>query len=159
MRNILTVSTALILAVFFIDCSTVKIPTQGDLGRKARRAAKAELTEGTVEVLESTMEKTEGYDFSDDKGIIITGKAKYIPAKVKPEPFEDFDGEFQFNLLDANGNKVRTFYSGGTSTEMGEYGNRENVEPNKPFPFKIESKQIDLEDWEKIAAHEFIRWH
>lgn len=159
MRNFLVFSTTLVLTLFFISCSTAKIPGKGALAGKAKSTAKAELTEGTVEVLESAMEKTEGYDFSEDKGIIITGTAKYIPAKVNPEPFEDFNGDFRFILLDQNGNQVRTFYVSSIAAECGVNGKKENVKPNEAFPFKLEKKDIDPDDWEKTVDHEFKEWH
>ncbi len=152
-------AAAFIAIIFITSCSMVEIPVKGDLAREAKSKAKAEVTEGTVEVLESEMEKTEGYDFSEKKGIIITGTAKYIPAKVNPVPFEDFDGEFRFILLDEDGNQVRTFYVSSFGAECGLHGNKENVKPNEAFPFKLESNQIDPEDWNKIEDHEFKEWH
>ncbi|MFO8066107.1 MAG: hypothetical protein R6U11_00860 [Bacteroidales bacterium] len=152
-------AVAFIATIFITSCSMLNKPTSGDLARKGEDKAKEESTEGTVEVIESEMEKTEGYDFSDKKGIIISGKAKYIPAKVNAKPFEDFDGEFRFILLDGNGNKLRTFYVSTIGAEMGKNGEPENVEPNEPFSFKLEKNDIDPEDWEKVEGHEFKEWY
>lgn len=146
--------------IFIASCSMLNKPTAGGIADKAEDNAKEELTEGTVVIIDSKMEKNEGYDFSDDKkGIIISGTAKYIPAKVNPEPFEDFDGDFRFILLDGNGLKVRTFYVSTIAAEMGENGVPENVKPNEPFPFKLEKKDIDIEDWEKVEDHKFKEFY
>lgn len=156
----INIAAAFLTIVFISSCSMFRMPTVGGVAGKAVDKAEDKLTEGTVEVIESSMEKTEGYTFSEDKmGIIISGTAKYIPAKVGAVPFEELDGEFSFNLLDANGNKVRTFNSFHYHAEMGKNGEPENVEPNEPFPFKLEGKSIALEDWKKIEDHEFQEWH
>jgi len=146
-------------AAFVFGCSAVKPPVAQDMIPRSEPEVEEAVTKGTVDVIESEMEKNEGYSFSEKKGIIISGMAKYIPAEVNPVSFENFDGEFQFILLDADGNQVRLFRSGWATTEMGEDGKKANVEPNEPFPFTIESKEIDPDDWEKIVNHEFRRWY
>ena len=151
--------TAFMATIFICGCGILSKPTSKDVVKKTEDKTEEELTEGTVVVLESKMEKTEGHDFSDKKGIIISGKAKYIPAKINPVAFEDFGGEFQFILLDADGNKVRLLRSGWCSTKMGKYGEKSNVEPNEPFQFTVENLEISQEDWEIIDNHVFRRWY
>lgn len=154
------VTVAFIATMFISGCSMLNKPTVGGLANTAKDEAEVEYTEGAMVILESKMEKTEGYDFSEDKGIIISGTAKYIPADVNPVSFEEYGEyrEFKFNLLDADGNKVRSFNSFHYQAELGEDGEIENIEPNEPFPFILEGYTIDPEDWEEIEDYEFIEF-
>lgn len=155
----MNIALAIVATIFISSCSMLNKPTAIGVADKVEDKAEDELTEGTVVVIDSKMEKNDGYDFSDKKGIIISGTAKYIPAKVNPKPFDDFYGEFRFILLDSNGNRVRTFYISNFEAEMGENGEPENVEPNESFHFKLEKMDINLDDWNKTEDHKFNKWY
>lgn len=159
MKTISRLSVFVLFTVFLFGCSTVKPPVTGELLRQDEEVEEQAPAAGIVEVVESEMDKSEGYSFSEKKEIVIRGTARYIPHEANPLPFGELDGELQFVLLDANGEQVRLFRGGFVTSELGPGGNKEDVEPNEPFPFKLESKEVDPADWERIVDHEFKQWY
>ncbi len=87
--------------------------------------------------------------------IKITGKAIFMQSEEK-EKFKDLIGRPVFYLLDSSGNKVMEFKGG---FKCGEYGNEENISPQKPFPFVAEDGLVKKELWNNIAACKFIKWN
>ncbi|MDD5067350.1 MAG: FlgO family outer membrane protein [bacterium] len=85
----------------------------------------------------------------------IIGKGIYIPSDEEPLPFKDLTWVPVFNLLDRDGNKITEFKGG---FKYGEYGNEENIKPQKPFPFTGEDGLVKKEFWDKVASCEFVKW-
>jgi hypothetical protein len=146
--KIATMMVALVAIAFLCGCAGVPKPGVKGVAKKAA-------TEARVEVLESEMEKIakglgEGYST-----IKITGKAVYRPAKVGAKPFKDLTYLVSFDLLDAAGRKVTKLEG---IPACGEYGQKENVVPNEPFPFVLEESMIKTDQWAVITSHKFVAW-
>ncbi len=115
--------------------------------KKSAEAPRVDITEYKIEKIAEGL----GKNYSTIK---ITGKAVFIQSAGK-EKFKDLISMPVFNLIDSGGNKIMEFKG---SFKCGEYGNEENIKPQKPFPFTAEDGLVKKEFWEKTAACQFIKW-
>ena len=149
-------SITLFAIVLFFVCATSKVNAQIPVETpSAKEMAKRYFKYGKVEVLESNMEKIEGAS-DEHGGIIITGIAKYTPAKIGKKPFKDLIYTVRFDLFDDAGKKV--IHVDG-SPDCGENGKAENVKYKEPFPFVFEYTMIPLDKYIKITSQKLNLWY
>jgi len=155
--RIIIMTIALVLIVFLIGCATVKskVPGTGTGEATAKKAA----TEGTVEVLEVKMEKTEINNKDASSNLKVTGKAIYHPAKAGAKSFEDYiSGHgIVIHFYDVKGMKLPF------KVDIGDYGEDnkpENIKPNEPFPFEAETgtAYIGMDNFTKAVSCKAKAW-
>ena len=145
--RIVTMMAALVTIAFFVSCAG--LPKVGVPGAKG--VAKKALTEGTVEVLECKMAKTEVDNKDALSNLKVTGKAIYHPAKVGNKSFKDYALDVRVEFYDAQGMKLPFRIDG---LDCGLYGKADNVVPNESFPFTGETgtAYIGMDNFKKAAS-------
>ena len=153
-RKVATTIITLTVLAFLMGCAGLKSKLPGT--GTAKSVGKKALTKPTVEVLEVKMEKTSMEKNALDN-LVITGKAIYHPAKVGAKAFKDYVWDTRVEFYDAQGNKLPFHIDG---LDCGEYGEAENVKPNKSFPFKGETgtAYIGMDNFTKAVSCKVTRF-